>query len=250
MQNPGMVAEQAESKIPLHFGIPHSKTQLILLTNLLEIHTHFARSTRIQRKSNPSWLCKSFHIFLKLYIYSLIVFSFSVFARYPENLVGFSFENSIFYAMICSFKQSVTTTINGSDLFLQKRSSAASIRRSSLLLPFLHKPERLTLSVSKPLHPSSVENLSLKAWRHSIKCDCARPTRRLTNRNRWSWRWAWAILVSGEELVIASGGRSHWELWEERALFFYHYIKHWVATVLATQGRTCKIGHLLWCVFW
>ncbi|XP_059442472.1 glucose-6-phosphate/phosphate translocator 1, chloroplastic [Corylus avellana] len=73
--------------------------------------------------------------------------------------------------MICSVKQSVTTTINGSDLFLRKRSPAASIRRSSLLLPALHKPERLTLSVSKPLHVSSVENLSLRARRDSIKCE-------------------------------------------------------------------------------
>jgi len=116
-------------------------------------------------------------------------FFFGVFARYPENPVGLSFENSIFYAMICSLKQSVMTTINGSDLFLRKRSPAASIRLSSLLLPALHKPERLTLSVSKPLHLSSVENLSLKARRHSIKCDCARRTRRLTNRSRWSQRW-------------------------------------------------------------
>lgn len=73
--------------------------------------------------------------------------------------------------MICSVKQSVTTTINGSDLFLRKRSPAASIRRSSLLLPALHKPERLTLSISKPLHVSSVENLSLRARRDSIKCE-------------------------------------------------------------------------------
>ncbi|XP_062169033.1 glucose-6-phosphate/phosphate translocator 1, chloroplastic isoform X2 [Alnus glutinosa] len=73
--------------------------------------------------------------------------------------------------MICSAKQSLTATINGSDLFLRKRLPAASIRRSSLLLPALHKPERLALSVSKPLHVSSVENLSLRARRDSIKCE-------------------------------------------------------------------------------
>lgn len=72
--------------------------------------------------------------------------------------------------MICSVKQSVTTTINGSDLFLRKRAPAATIRRSSLFLP-LHKPERLAVSVSKPLHVSSVENLSLRARRDSIKCE-------------------------------------------------------------------------------
>jgi len=68
-------------------------------------------------------------------------------------------------------KQSVTTTINGSDLFLRKRAPAATIRRSSLFLPALHKPERLAVSVSKPLHVSSVENLSLRARRDSIKCE-------------------------------------------------------------------------------
>jgi len=73
--------------------------------------------------------------------------------------------------MICSVKQSVTTTINGSDLFLRKRAPAATIRRSSLFLPALHKPERLAVSVSKPLHVSSVENLSLRARRDSIKCE-------------------------------------------------------------------------------
>lgn len=96
---------------------------------------------------------------------------FRVSARYLENPVGFSFENSIFYAMICSMKRFVTTMINGSNLFLRKRSPTASIRQSLLLLSALHKLEQLTLSVSKPLHVSSVENLSLRARRDSIKCE-------------------------------------------------------------------------------
>ncbi|XP_040986138.1 glucose-6-phosphate/phosphate translocator 1, chloroplastic-like [Juglans microcarpa x Juglans regia] len=73
--------------------------------------------------------------------------------------------------MICSVKQSVTTTINGSDLFLRKRSPAHPIQRSSLFLPVLRKPQGFSLSVSKPLHLSSAENLSLKARRDPIKCE-------------------------------------------------------------------------------
>lgn len=73
--------------------------------------------------------------------------------------------------MICSAKQSVATALNGSDLFLRKRSPAQPIQRSSLFLPSLQKPQRLAVSVSKPLHVSSVENLRLRARRDSIKCE-------------------------------------------------------------------------------
>lgn len=73
--------------------------------------------------------------------------------------------------MISSVKQSVTKTINGSDLFFRKRSPAHPIQRSSLFLPALRKQQRFALSVSKPLHLSSAENLSLKAGRDSIKCE-------------------------------------------------------------------------------
>ena len=60
--------------------------------------------------------------------------------------------------MVCSVIRSVTRTINASDLVLRKESPVPPIIQ---LLPALTKPaERLVLSVSRPLHVSSVENLS------------------------------------------------------------------------------------------
>uniref|UniRef100_A0A2N9FJ65 Uncharacterized protein n=1 Tax=Fagus sylvatica TaxID=28930 RepID=A0A2N9FJ65_FAGSY len=60
--------------------------------------------------------------------------------------------------MVCSVIRSVTRTINASDLVLRKESLVPPIIQ---LLPALTKPaERLVLSVSRPLHVSSVEKLS------------------------------------------------------------------------------------------
>ncbi|KAG6685721.1 hypothetical protein I3843_12G126700 [Carya illinoinensis] len=73
--------------------------------------------------------------------------------------------------MICSVRQSVTKTINGSDFFLRERSPVQPLQRSSLFYPALQKPQRFAVSVSKPLHVSSVENLSLKAPRDSVICE-------------------------------------------------------------------------------
>ncbi|KAK7860005.1 glucose-6-phosphate/phosphate translocator 1 [Quercus suber] len=75
--------------------------------------------------------------------------------------------------MICSVKQSVSPTINGSDLFLRKKSYPA--RPVLQLVPALRKPERLGLvSVSRPLHVNSVEKLSFGSVRYRedrIKCE-------------------------------------------------------------------------------
>jgi solute carrier family 35 protein E1 len=75
--------------------------------------------------------------------------------------------------MICSVKQSVSTTINGSDLFLRKKLSP--VRPVQQLVPGLRKPERLgVVSVSRPLHVNSVEKLSFGSVRYRedrIKCE-------------------------------------------------------------------------------
>ena len=75
--------------------------------------------------------------------------------------------------MICSVKQSVSPTINGSDLFLRKKPYPA--RPVLQLVPALRKPERLGLvSVSRPLHVNSVEKLSFGSVRYRedrIKCE-------------------------------------------------------------------------------
>lgn len=68
--------------------------------------------------------------------------------------------------MACSVIRSVTRTINASDLVLRKESPVPPIIQ---LLPALTKPaERLVLSVSRPLHVSSVENLSFGS---ATKCE-------------------------------------------------------------------------------
>uniref|UniRef100_A0A2N9FQ76 Uncharacterized protein n=1 Tax=Fagus sylvatica TaxID=28930 RepID=A0A2N9FQ76_FAGSY len=68
--------------------------------------------------------------------------------------------------MVCSVIRSVTRTINASDLVLRKESPVPPIIQ---LLPALTKPaERLVLSVSRPLHVSSVENLSFGS---ATKCE-------------------------------------------------------------------------------
>ncbi len=68
--------------------------------------------------------------------------------------------------MVCSVIRSVTRTIYASDLVLRKESPVPPIIQ---LLPALTKPaERLVLSVSRPLHVSSVENLN---FRSATKCE-------------------------------------------------------------------------------
>lgn len=81
--------------------------------------------------------------------------------------------------MICSAKQSLTATFNGSDLSLRRKSLPPLIQqRSSLLLPpVVQKPQRLAASLfstSKPLHVASVEKLSVgsvRDRRNSIVCE-------------------------------------------------------------------------------
>ncbi|GMY13818.1 glucose-6-phosphate/phosphate translocator 1, chloroplastic [Fagus crenata] len=65
--------------------------------------------------------------------------------------------------MVCSVIRSVSRTIDASDLFGRKRCPVPPIQQSSLPLPALRNPaEQFVISVSRPLHVSSVENLSFK----------------------------------------------------------------------------------------
>ena len=97
---------------------------------------------------------------------TIYIFLWSCFCERPiKPTWNFAFKVWIFYAMICSVKQSVSPTINGSDLLLREKSYPA--RLVLQLVPALRKPKRLGLvSVSRPLHVNSVEKLSFGSVRY------------------------------------------------------------------------------------
>ncbi|GMY13815.1 glucose-6-phosphate/phosphate translocator 1, chloroplastic-like [Fagus crenata] len=133
--------------------------------------------------------------------------------------------------MVCSVIRSVTRTINASDLLLRKESLVPPIIQ---LLPALIKPaERLVLSVSRPLHVSSVEKLSFGsatkacAWGPSLSLVKLRNISSSSKDDESSWSssmWKnWKKILHPKDLTkFINDSNSDIEFWVQKAGVDFH----------------------------